>query len=120
MEKVRIIISGYWVATMLVYLLGDVLRIYSGDMVPGVIEGKPVTQGMWLVIAIIMLIPILMVPATLSLQMPYVRWLNLSIVPLVIGFNLLGMPYKGHYDNFLLIVSFVFNAIVFIYAWKWQ
>jgi len=31
MEEVRIILSGLWVSLMLTYLLGDVLRIFSGD-----------------------------------------------------------------------------------------
>lgn len=119
MEKVRLIIAGYWVATMLVYLLGDVLRIYSGDMVVGTIEGKPVTQGMWLFVAVIMLIPILMIPANLSLPMPFVKWLNLVVVPLVFIFNVIALPYKGHYDNFLIVVSLIFNVAVMIYAWKW-
>jgi hypothetical protein len=28
----KIILSATWVVVMLIYLLGDVLRIYSGDM----------------------------------------------------------------------------------------
>lgn len=120
MEPIRISIAGFWTATMLIYLLGDVLRIYSGDMTIGAIDGKPATQAMWLGIAIIMLIPILMVPLTLILPLTLAKWLNLIIVPMIILFNLLGMPYKGHYDNFLLIVSFLINAIVFFYAWSWK
>jgi hypothetical protein len=33
---------------MLTYLLGDVLRIYSGDVTVGEIGGMKMTQGMWL------------------------------------------------------------------------
>lgn len=33
--------------------------------------------------------------------------------------DLFGLPYKGAYDNFLIIVSFVFNALTVWYAWKW-
>ncbi len=39
MEFVRIILSALWVALMFAYLLGDVLRIYSGDFVPGATGG---------------------------------------------------------------------------------
>ena len=56
MEDVRIILSGLWVATMLVYLLGDVLRIFSGDIVAGEMQGMKVTQTMWLGIAALMVI----------------------------------------------------------------
>ena len=46
MLDTRIIISGLWVATMLTYLLGDVLRIFSGDFkaMGGMQE---VTKGMF-------------------------------------------------------------------------
>lgn len=40
MEEVRVILSGSWVALMLTYLLGDVLRIFAGDFVPGEIDGQ--------------------------------------------------------------------------------
>jgi hypothetical protein len=52
MEDVKIKLSALWVALMLTYLLGDVLRIYSGDFIAGEIGGKKITQGMWLGIAI--------------------------------------------------------------------
>ena len=41
MEDVKIILSGLWVATMLCYLLGDVIRVFSGGTEPGKIAGKP-------------------------------------------------------------------------------
>jgi hypothetical protein len=45
---------------MLVYLLGDVLRIFSGDFAPGEIGGKAMPPIVWLGAAIVMLIPIVM------------------------------------------------------------
>ena len=68
MPEVQIRLAGVWVVVMLIYLWGDVLRIMSGDVNPGEIEGKPVSQGMWLGIAALMLIPILMI--FLSLPCP--------------------------------------------------
>jgi hypothetical protein len=43
MVDVRITVSGLWVAVMLTYLLGDVLRGFAGHVVPGEIQGKAVT-----------------------------------------------------------------------------
>ena len=120
MLDTRIILSGLWIATMLTYLWGDVLRIMSGDVTPGMLkEGMPGTQGMWLFIAAIMLIPIVMVVLTLTLKYPTIRWVNVIVAIIVIVFNLFGLPYKGAYDNFLIVVSFVFNALTIWYAWKW-
>ena len=45
MAEVRITLSGLWVATMLTYLLGDVLRIFAGDFVAGEIDGRACRLG---------------------------------------------------------------------------
>jgi hypothetical protein len=92
----------------------------AGDVEPGKLQGgmQP-TQGMWLLIAVIMLTPIVMVVLTLTLKYPAIRWANIIVAVLVVVFNLFGLPYKGAYDNFLIIVSFVFNALTAWYAWNW-
>jgi hypothetical protein len=119
MDEVRIKLSALWVAVMLIYLLGDVLRIFSGDFKPGEIGGVQATQRMWLLIAAIMLIPIVMLVLTLTLKYPAIRWANIIVAIFMVVFNLFGLPYPGAYDNFLIIVSFVFNALTVWYAWKW-
>jgi len=119
MLDTRIVLSGLWVAVMLTYLLGDVLRIFAGDATPGEIMGTQPTQGIWLLIAAIMLVPIVMVVLTLTLPFPAIRWVNIIVTVLVILFNIVGLPYKGAYDNFLIAVSFVFNGLTIWYAWKW-
>jgi hypothetical protein len=120
MEKVRIIISGLWVALMLTYLLGDVLRIFAGDIEPGKLLGKDASQYMWLGIAAIMLIPIIMIVLTLTVNYPFIRWINIVVAIVIIIFNILGLPYKGLYDNFLIGVSFIFNVLTLWYAWRWN
>jgi len=119
MVDVRIILSGLWVAVMLTYLLGDVLRVFAGDVTPGELGGRTASQGMWLGIAVIMLIPIVMVVLSLTLPYPAIGWVNILVAVLVVVFNLIGLPYPGLYDNFLIIVSFVFNALTVWYAWTW-
>lgn len=120
MVDTRIILSGLWVALMLTYLLGDVLRIFAGDFEPGKIaRGFQPNQAMWMLMAVIMLIPIVMVVLTLTLKYPAIRWVNIIVPILLVVFNLFGLPYPGAYDNFLIIVSFVFNALTVWYAWNW-
>jgi hypothetical protein len=104
---------------MLTYLWGDVLRIMAGHVKPGEIKGAKATQGMWLFIAAIMLVPIVMTVLTLTVPYPAIRWVNIVVAIVVVIFNLFGLPYEGAYDNFLIIVSFVFNALTIWYAWKW-
>ena len=119
MPDTRIILSGLWMATMLTYLWGDVLRIMAGHVKPGELEGVEATPGMWLGIAAMMLVPIIMLVLTLIVPYPAIRWINIVLAIVVIVFNLFGLPYEGAYDNFLIIVSLVFNALTIWYAWRW-
>jgi len=116
----RITLAGLWTALMLTYLLGDVLRIFAGDFEAGKLaRGVAATQVMWLVIAVIMLIPIAMIVLTLTVDPAATRWLTLIAAVFLVVFNLASLPYKGAYDNFLIIVAVVFNAIIVWTAWNW-
>jgi hypothetical protein len=115
----RVILAGLWVAIMLTYLLGDVLRIMAGDAVPGEMAGKPASQAMWLGAALIMLVPIVMLVLSLTLPFPLIGWISLVVTAVVVVFNVVGLPYPGMYDNVLILVSFVFNALIAWYAWGW-
>jgi hypothetical protein len=119
MEDVKIILSTLWVATMLTYLLGDVLRIFAGEFEPGKIGGMQPTQGMWLGIAVLMVIPIVMVVLTLTLKYPAIRWANIIAAIFWFGFNLISLQGYSAFDKFLLIVSMGFNVLTVWYAWKW-
>ena len=120
MVDTRIILSGFWVAVMLTYLLGDVLRIFAGDFKAGEIGGMQPSQAMWLGIAVLMLIPIVMVVLTLTLKYPAIRWVCVVAAIILFGFNLIGLPtYPSAYDKILIIVSLVINALTVWHAWKW-
>ena len=120
MEDVKIILSVLWVALMLTYQQGDVMRIYAGDFTAGEIMGKQITQVMWLGINILMVIPIVMVFLSLMLPYPVNRWANIIVAIFFFLFNLIGLPtYPGAYDKFLIIVGLGFNVLTVWYAWKW-
>lgn len=119
MDDTRIILSGLWVALMLTYLLGDVLRIFAGDFTSGEIDGEPATQWMWLLAAIVMLIPIVMVVLSLTVPYPTIKWASVVAAGLLILFNLAGLPYPGVYDNVLIGVGFIINGATIYYAWTW-
>ncbi len=119
MLDTRIILSGLWVAIMLTYLLGDVLRIMAGDVEPGKIGDMQPSQAMWLGIAVLMLIPIVMVVLTLTLKYPAIRWANIIVAIFWFGFNLVSFKGYSVSDKFLLIVSMGFNVLTVWHAWKW-
>jgi hypothetical protein len=122
MLDTRIILSASWGALMLTYLLGDVFRIFSGDFHAGEMAGKPfqLTQGVWLGLAVLMVIPIVMI--MLSLLLPYAvnRWASIIVAVFFFLFNLVGLPtYPSAYDKFLIIVGLVWNVLTVGYAWRW-
>jgi len=104
MDEMQIKLSAIWIATMLVYLLGDVLRIFAGDFAPGEMQG----------------IPILMVLLSIFLPHQPNRWVNIVVAVIFFLFNAVGIPgYPGIYDKVLLAVSLGMNLMVVWFAWKW-
>jgi hypothetical protein len=120
-EGNRIKLSALWVALMLTYLLGDVLRIFSGDFVAGEMGGMQVSQGLYLALAAMLVIPALMVFLSLTLPFKVNRWTNIILAIFFLGFNLIGLPtYPSAYDRFLIMVGLLFNLLTVWYAWKWR
>jgi hypothetical protein len=120
MSDKNILLAGIWTIVMLIYLLGDVLRIFAGDFIPGQIGDEPATQGAMLFIAILMLIPILMIFVSLTAAQPFNRWVNIIVALGFMVFILASLySFPGHYDKFLLLVSVGFNALTIWHAWHW-
>ncbi len=124
MLDVRIILSALWVALMFIFQQGDMLRIYSGDFKAGDdLWGKVMSsEMMWLISAITMTIPVVMIILSLTLKYPVNRWANIIVGIFWLLYNLMGLlgrQYPSAYDNFLLIVAIVVNVLTVWYAWNW-
>ena len=116
----KITLSATWVVVTLIYLYGDVLRIYSGDLAKST-ANMSFNQFVWLGIAVLMLTPILMVFLTLVLPYSVSRWASIIVAAFFFLFNLVGLPtYPSLYDKFLLAVSMGFNVVTIWYAWSWS
>ncbi len=116
MVDLEIMLSLLWVACMLIYLLGDVLRIFSGEFTPGEIDGKPVSQYAWLGMAALMLLPIAMVILSVILPQPANSIVNIVVASFFIILNLAGIKGYKPFDVFLLCVSFGVNALTIYFA----
>ncbi len=120
MLDIQIILSALWIALIATYLLGDVLRIFSGDFKAGEIGGKKLTQMQWLGISILMVIPIIMIIMSLILPYSINRWANIFLAIFLFFFNVIGLQsYPSFYDKFLILVGLVFNVMTIFYAWNW-
>ncbi len=121
MEPIQIKLSALWVTLMLIYLLGDVLRIFSGDFNAGAVGGMEVSKNMYLGMAALMVIPILMVALSLFLPQPISRWTNIIVAAVFFIFNLIGLPsYPSAYDKFLNVVGLINNLVTIWLAWGWK
>lgn len=120
MEWERIVLAGAWTSLMLVYLLGDVIRIFAGHVEPGKMGGQEVAEWAWTVASAVMLVPIAMILVSLLVPAGPLKWIAVIVSIALVIFNLMGMPYKGFFDNMLLVVSFGLNAFIAWIAWAWQ
>ena len=117
----RIKLSALWVALMLTYLLGDVMRIFSGDFVAGEMVGAQTSQALYLGMAALFVMPIVMVFLSLTLSHKTNRWMNIILAILFFIINLIGLPgYPSYYDQFLIVVGLGFNLVTIWYAWNWS
>jgi hypothetical protein len=121
MPEIPIRLAALWVALMLTYLLGDVLRIFAGDSKAGELGGVSASPAMWLAAAAIMLVPIVMVVVSVTVDGQLARWIHIVAAIGLFAFNLVGLPsYPGLYDKFLIAVGLVFNALTVSTAWGWE
>ena len=122
LQDVQIKLSALWVALTFVWQQGDVMRLYSGDVMGGGVDtGKLMSlEILWMVGAIWMTIPVVMLFLSLTLNYPVNRWANIIVGIFFVVLNLIGLPtYPWGYDKFLIIVGLAFNVLIVWYAWKW-
>jgi hypothetical protein len=120
MPDVQIRLSALWVALMLTYLLGDVLRFWSGDAIPGEFGGlkQELIPVALFGVAVLMLVPIVMVVVSVTLTGQTLRWISVIAAVGLFAFNVIGLPtYSGLYDKFLIVVGLGWNAATAWYAW---
>ena len=123
LEDVQIKISALWVVAMFSWVYGDLLRIYSGDYIAGenITGGMMSMEMLWLISAITMIVPGVMVFLSLTLKYKANRWANIILGIFYTIYNLNGLSmYPSVYDKFLLLVSIVFTALIVWYTWKWR
>lgn len=120
MEPTRIVLAGAWISLMLIYLLGDVLRLFAGHHTPGELDGKRASEGMWVAAALIMLVPIAMILISLLVPAGPLVWISVIVSGALVIFNLTGLHYKGLFDNLLIVISFGVNAIIIWQALAWR
>jgi hypothetical protein len=120
MDPTRIVLAACWVSLMLIYLLGDVLRIFAGHFTPGRMVGREAAGWMWTVAAVVMLLPIVMILVSLLVPATPLVWITVIVAAFLVLFNLSGLPYEGFYDNMLIVVGILLNGVTIWQALAWR
>lgn len=120
MDARRVQLVVCWVALMLIYLLGDVLRLYEKGGDAALIDGKPMTQTHLMLAALLMLIPILLALGTAFLPKGWAKWSGIIGSLILFIINVFGIAgYTGLFDRVLIGLSLVLNVFTAVWAWLW-
>jgi hypothetical protein len=120
MDPRSIQLAVCWVVLMLIYLLGDVLRLYEKGQGAAIIDGKPMTQVQLVMAALLMLIPVLMALVMVFLPKNIARWSGIISSVILFIINIFGVTgYTGLFDRILICLSLSLNIFIAVWTWIW-
>ena len=121
MEAMKVRLSTLWIVVMFNMAFADIV----GFMNPGALEeimagavGFEITQGLLLVFAILLEIPIAMIILSRILKYSLNRWANIIAVVITILFVVGGGNTSLSYI-FFATIEVVCMLLIIWYAWKW-
>jgi hypothetical protein len=117
MKDIKLRLSMLWIVVMFNMIFADILSF----MLPGFLEEAgeiQVTQGLLLVFAIILEIPIAMILLSRALKYRANRWANIIASVITIAFVIGGGSTYLHYI-FFATIEIVCMLLIVWYAWKW-
>jgi len=117
----KVKLSILWIVVMFNMIFADVLTLYIPENLEEIItRSTPVqiTEGLMLVMAIIIEIPIIMIFLSRVLKYRANRWANIIAGVITILFVVAGGSLVLHYIFFATIEVLCLSLIIW-YAWKW-
>jgi len=123
--NIKIKLAALWASATFCYLYGDYFELYTPDKVNSLITGENVLDSptKLLIASIILVIPSVMVAASIILKPKINRILNIifgtlfTLMMVIIGINSMTEWY-----SFYVFLAFSESIITFLivwYAWKW-
>jgi len=118
----KTVLAALWTFTLLTFFLRDLHEIVKADFLAdalnGVYAGRQVTEAMFLLGGLMVQIPIMMVPLSMTLPTRVNQWANLIVAP-IFGLTFIGAA--GDLDDYLhfgMILAAL--AIIVWRAWHWR
>ena len=123
--NIKIKLAALWTSATFCYLYGDYFELYTPEKVESLISGENVLNSPMILFfaSLIMVIPPLMIVASLFLKPKLNRWLNIifgTIFTLMMVLIALGSltPWYSFYV-FLAIVEAILTGIIVWSAFRW-
>lgn len=118
----KVKLSTLWVVVMFNMIFADILSFMLPDFLEiletGYAGGVQITQGILLVFAILLEIPIAMIVLSRVLKYSVNRWANIIAAVITILFVIGGGSTSLHYI-FFATIEVVCMSLIIWYAWKW-
>jgi hypothetical protein len=125
---VRFKLFALWSSVMFFYIYGDYFQLYEPGQLQEVISGKvafgPISQGVLLGMAAVMVIPSLMPFLSLALPVGVNRWVNIvfsaAYSAIMIVVVILAIRGGGWYFYiFFGLIEITLTVLIVWYAWTW-
>jgi hypothetical protein len=122
MEDMRVKLSTLWVVVMFNMVFADILSFmnpgFLKELTTGYAGEIQITQGLLLLLAILLEIPIAMIVLSRVLKYRANRWANIIAAVITIAFVIGGGSTYLHYI-FFATIEVVCMLLIVWYAWKW-
>lgn len=120
---VRFKLFALWSSVVFFYIYGDYFELYQPGKLTGMIDGKialgPVSQGVLLVMAAIMVIPSLMPFLVLVVPAEINRWANVVFGTLYSAVMILAIRGSWHFYTLYGLIEITLTVLIVWYAWTW-
>ena len=120
---VKFRLFALWCSVIFFYIYGDYFELYQPGKLQGMISGKmalgPVSQGVLLGMAGIMVMPALMPLLLLVLPAGVNRWVNVVIGTVYTVVMILAIRGSWHFYTLYGLIEITLTSLIVWYAWTW-
>ena len=119
----KVMLSTLWLFVLLNMIFRDIHEFIKAEFIQeiltGIVNGTQITEGLLLIGAIMIEIPIAMVLLSRVLKYSVNRWANIIISSFNIALIIINRP--GDYDDiFFAAIEIAALLLIIRYAWKWS
>ena len=121
----KVKLSLLWACTILCYLYCDYFGLYIPGKISSIINGKSgpfgdITQASLLRMSLMLLVPCLMVAASIFLKPDFSRWSNILIAALYTALmGLIAVTVNWNFYRIYAVVEALLTLAIIFIAWKW-